>query len=98
MKTNVVCFSSYRIRTVAERTSRIGRSKAGREIDTLHNLRLRYDRFKGSRGILARGYYVFAPKYAGGLDRRGRTPTHINLRVDQLRAKATPADVLGFIS
>jgi hypothetical protein len=95
MKTNIVCFSSYRIRSVAERTASIGRSKVGREIDTLHNLRLRYDRFRGSRGILARGYYVYAPKYAGGLDRRGRTPTHINLQVDQLRERAPPAEVLN---
>ena len=98
MKTNVVCFSSYRIRSVAERTASIGRSKVGREIDTLHNLRLRYDRYKGSRGILARGYYVFAPKYSGGLDRRGRTPTRINLLVDQLREKAAPANVVDLLA
>ena len=98
MKADVVCFSSYRIRSVAERTASIGRSKVGREIDTLHNLRLRYDRYKGSRGILARGYYVFAPKYSGGLDRRGRTPTHINLLVDQLREKAAPANVVDLFA
>ena len=39
-------------------------------------------------------YYLRAPKYAGGLDRRGRTPTKINRFADTLREEASPAKVL----
>ena len=39
-------------------------------------------------------YHLQAPKYAGGLDRRGRTPTTINRLVDMLREEASPAKVL----
>ena len=39
-------------------------------------------------------YHLHAPKYAGGLDRRGRTPTKINRLVDVLREEASPAKVL----
>ncbi|HBW83716.1 MAG TPA: hypothetical protein DEF79_06710 [Gammaproteobacteria bacterium] len=63
-------------------------------MDTLHNLRLRYDRHNGVKGIPKRSYYLHAPKYAGGLDTRGRTPTHINSLVDMLREEASAANVL----
>ena len=39
-------------------------------------------------------YHLHAPKYAGGLERRGRTPTTINRLVDMLREEASPARVL----
>ena len=39
-------------------------------------------------------YHLHAPKYAGGLDRRGNTPTTINRLVDMLREEASPAKVL----
>ena len=39
-------------------------------------------------------YHLHAPKYAGGLERRGRTPTTINRLVDMLREEASPAKVL----
>ena len=43
--------------------------------------------------LLVRLYHLHAPKYAGGLDRRGRTPTHINCLADTLREEASPAKV-----
>ena len=94
MHINVVCFTTHCLTYTAIRITGLGKAKVIGEIDTLHNLRLQYDRHKGVKGIPNRSYYLHAPKYAGGLDRRGRTPTHINSRVDMLREEASPAKVL----
>ena len=94
MHSNVVCFTSHRLAHATNRITGLGKAKVISEIDTLHNMRLQYDRHKGVKGIPKRSYYLHAPKYAGGLDTRGRTPTHINRRVDMLREEASPAKVL----
>jgi hypothetical protein len=95
MHSNVVCFTSYRLANTTPRGNRHGKAKVNGLINTLHNLRLQYDRHKGVKGIPKRSYYLHAPKYAGGLDTRGRTPTHINLLVERLRDESKPATVLG---
>ena len=64
-----------------------------RRIDHLHNLRLQHDKHKGVQGITKRSYSLHSPKYAEGLDRRGRTPATINRLVDMLREEAIPASV-----
>ncbi len=94
MHSNVVCFTTHRLTHTAIRITGLGKAKVIGKIDTLHNLRLQYDRYKGVKGIPKRSYYLHAPKYAGGLDTRGRTPTHINQFVDMLREEASPAKVL----
>ena len=94
MHSNVVCFTTHRLTNTTIRGNGYGKAKVNGLINTLHNLRLRYDRHKGVKGIPKRSYYLHAPKYAGGLDTRGRTPTHINRRVDMLREEASPAKVL----
>jgi len=94
MHSNVVCFTTHRLNNATVRGNGHGKSKVNGLINTLHNLRLRYDRHKGVKGIPKRSYYLHAPKYAGGLDTRGRTPTHINHFVDMLREEASPAKVL----
>ena len=94
MHINVVCFTSHRLAHATNRITGLGKAKVIGLIDTFHNLRLRYDRHKGVKGIPKRSYYLHAPKYAGGLDTRGRTPTHINHFVDMLREEASPAKVL----
>ena len=91
---NVICFTSHRLTNTTIRGNGHGKAKVIGRIDTLHNLRLQYDRHKGVKGIPKRSYYLHAPKYAGGLDTRGRTPTHINSLVDMLREEASPAKVL----
>ena len=98
MHSNVVCFTSYRLTNTTIRGNGHGKAKVIGEIDTLHNMRLRYDRHKGVKGIPKRSYYLHAPKYEGGLDTRGRTPTHINSLVDMLREETTPAKVLELIA
>ena len=94
MHSNVVCFTSYRLTNTTTRGNGHGKAKVNDLINTLHNLRLKYDRHKGVKGIPKRSYYLHAPQYAGGLDTRGRTPTHINHFVDMLREEASPAKVL----
>ena len=94
MHGNVVCFTTHRLTNTTIRGNGHGKAKVIGRIDTLHNLRLQYDRHKGVKGIPKRSYYLHAPKYAGGLDTRGRTPTHINSLVDMLREEASPAKVL----
>ena len=94
MHSNVVCFTTHRLTNTTIRGNGHGKSKVNGLINTLHNLRLQYDRHKGMKGISKRSYYPHAPKYAGGLDRRGRTPTTINRLVDMLREEASPARVL----
>ena len=94
MHINVVCFTTHRLTNTTIRGNGHGKAKVIGRIDTLHNLRLQYDRHKGVKGIPKRSYYLHAPKYAGGLDTRGRTPTHINSLVDMLREEASPAEVL----
>ena len=94
MHSNVVCFTSYRLANTTPRGNRHGKAKVNGLINTLHNLRLQYDRHKRVKGIPKRSYYLHAPKYAGGLDTRGRMPTHINNLVDMLREQASPAKVL----
>ena len=94
MHSNVVCFTSHRLTHATNRITGLGKAKVIGQIDTLHNLRLQYDRHKGVKGIPKRSYYLQAPKYAGGLDTRGRTPTHINSLVDMLREEASAANVL----
>ena len=94
MHSNVVCFTSHRLTITTIRGNGHGKAKVNGLINTLHNLRLRYDRHKGVTGIPKRSYYLHAPKYAGGLDTRGRTPTHINRLADMLREEASPAKVL----
>ena len=95
MHSNVVCFTTHRLTNATKRITGLGKAKVIGQIDTLHNLRLQYDRHKGVKGIPKRSYYLHAPKYAGGLDTRGRTPTHINLLVERLRDESKPATVLG---
>ena len=94
MHSNVVCFTTHRLTHATNRITGLGKAKVIGKIDTFHNLRLQYDRHKGVKGIPRRSYYLHAPKYAGGSDARGRTPTHINSLVDMLREKASPAKVL----
>ena len=94
MHSNVVCFTSHRLTITTIRGNGHGKAKVNGLINTLHNLRLQYDRRKGVKGIPKRSYYLHAPKYAGGLDTRGRTPTHINRLADMLREEASPAKVL----
>ena len=94
MHSNVVCFTSHRLTHATNRITGLGKAKVIGQIDTLHNLRLQYDRHNGVKGIPKRSYYLHAPKYAGGLDTRGRTPTHINSLVDMLREEASAANVL----
>ena len=98
MHGNIVCFTSHRLTHATKRITGLGKAKVIGLIDTLHNLRLQYDRHKGVKGIPKRSYYLHAPKYAGGLDTRGRTPTHINSLVDMLREETTPAKVLELIA
>ena len=97
MHSNVVCFTTHRLIHSTHRITGLGKAMVIRRIDHLHNLRLQYDRHKGVQGIPKRSYYLHAPKYAGGLDRRGRTPTTINRFVDMLREEASPAKVLELI-
>ena len=94
MHSNVVCFTTHRLTCISNRITGLGKAMVIRRIDHLHNLRLQYDRHKGVQGIPKRSYYLHAPKYAGGLDRRGRTTTTINSLVDMLREEASPAKVL----
>ena len=94
MHSNVVCFTTHRLTNTTIRGNGHGKAKVNGLINTLHNLRLQYDRHKGMKGISKRSYYPHAPKYAGGLDTRGRAPTHINILVDMLREEANPAKVL----
>ncbi len=94
MHSNVVCFTSHLLTNATNRKTGLGKAKVIGLIDTLHDLRLRYDRHKGVKGIPKRSYYLHAPKYAGCLDTRGRTPTLINYFVDTLREEASPAKVL----
>ena len=94
MHSNVVCFTTHRLTHSTHRITGLGKAMVVQRIDHLHNLRLQYDRHKGVKGIPKRSYYLYAPKYAGGLDRRGRTPTTINRLVDMLREEASPARVL----
>ena len=94
MHSNVVCFTTHRLTYSTHRITGLGKAMVVQRIDHLHNLRLQYDRHKGVQGIPKRSYYLHAPKYAGGLDRRGRTPTTINRLVDMLREEASPAKVL----
>ena len=94
MHSNVVCFTTHRLNNATVRGNGHGKSKVNGLINTLHNLRLRYDRHKRVKGIPKRSYYLHAPKYAGGLDTRGRMPTHINLLVERLRDESKPATVL----
>ena len=98
MHSNVVCFTTHRLTNTTIRGNGYGKAKVNGLINTLHNLRLQYDRRKGVKGIPKRSYYLHAPKYAGGLDTRGRTPTHINSLVDMLREETTPAKVLELIA
>ena len=95
MHSNIVCFTSHRLAHTTNRVTGLGKAMVVRRIDHLHNLRLQYDRHKGVQGIPKRSYYLDTPKYAGGLDRRGRTPTTINRLVDMLREEANPAKVLS---
>ena len=94
MHSNVVCFTTHRLTHSTHRITGLGKAMVVQRTDHLHNLRLQYDRHKGVKGIPKRSYYLHAPKYAGGLDTRGRTPTHINQLVDMLRQEAIPAKVL----
>ena len=94
MHSKVLCFTSYRLSNATIRGNGHGKAKINGLIKTLHNPRLRYDRHKGVKGIPKRSYYLYAPKYAGGLETRGRAPTHINILVDRLREEASPARVL----
>ena len=94
MHSNVICFTSHRLTNTTIRGNGHGKAKINGLINTLHNPRLRYDRHKGVKGIPKRSYYLYAPKYAGGLDTRGRVPTHINVLVDRLKEQASPARVL----
>ena len=94
MHSNVVCFTTHRLAYATNRITGLSKAMVTRRIDHLHNLRLQYDRHKGVQGIPKRSHYLHAPKYAGGLDRRGRTPTTINRLVDMLREEASPAKVL----
>jgi hypothetical protein len=98
MKTNMLCFTSYRRRVVAGRKAILWRSKVGQDIDELHNLRLQDDRNNAARGILCRGYYARPPKCAGGIAPRRLVHNIINRRVDELREKATPADVVDLLA
>ena len=94
MHSKVVCFTTHRLTHSTNRITGLGKPMVVQRIDHLHNLRLQYDRHKGVQGTPKRSYYLHAPKYAGGLDRRGRTPTTINRLVDMLREEASPARVL----
>ena len=94
MHRNVVCLTTHRLTHTTKRITGLGKAKVIGLRDTLHNLRLQYDRHKGVKTIPKRSYYLHAPKYAGGLDTRGRKPTHINSLVDMLREEASPAEVL----
>ena len=94
MHSNVVCFTTHRLTHTTNRVTGLGKAMVIRRIDHLHNLRIQYDRHKGVKGIPQRSYYLHAPKYAGGLDRLGRTPTTINRLADMLREEASPAKVL----
>ncbi len=94
MHSNVVCFTTHRLTHSTNRITGLGKPMVVQRINHLHNLRLQYDRHKRVKGIPKRFYYLHAPKYAGGLDRRGRTPTTINRLVDMLREEASPAKVL----
>ena len=94
MHRNVVCLTTHRLTHTTKRITGLGKAKVIGLRDTLHNLRLQYDRHKGVKNIPKRSYYLHAPKYAGGLDTRGRKPTHINSLVDMLREEASPAKVL----
>lgn len=94
MHSNVVCFTTHRLTHSTHRITGLGKAMVVQRIDHLHNLRLQYDRHKGVQGIPKRSYYLHAPKYAGGLDRRGRTPTTINRLVDMLREEASAATLL----
>jgi len=98
MKTNVLCFTSYRRRVVVARKATFWRSKVGQDIDQLHNLRLQDDRNNAARGILFRGYYARSPTCAGGIAPRRLVHNTINRLVDELREKATPADVVDFLT
>ena len=94
MHSNFVCFTTHRLTNSTNRITGLGKAMVDRRIEHLHNLRLQYDRQKGVQGIPKRSYYLHAPKYAGGLDTRGRTPATINRLVDMLREEASPAKVL----
>ena len=94
MHSNVVCFTTHRLTYSTHRITGLGKAMVVQRIDHLHNLRLQYDRHKGVQGIPKRSCYLHAAKYAGGLDRRGRTPTTIHRLVDMLREEASPARVL----
>ena len=93
MENHVLCFTTHRLSHTASRATESDIAMVTGLIDRLHNLRLQYDKHKGVLGINKRSYYLYAPKYAGGLDTRGRTPTHINQLIDMLREKANPASV-----
>ena len=94
MHSNLVCFTTHRVTYSTHPITGLGKAMVVQRIDHLHNLRLQYDRNKGVQGIPQRSYHLHAPKYAGGLDRRGRTPTTINRLVDMLREESSPARVL----
>ena len=94
MQSNVVCFTTYRLIHTTYRTTGLDKTMVIHRIDELHNLRLQYDRHKGVKGIPKRSYYLYAPKYSGGHDTRGKMPTIINRFIDRIREEASPADVL----
>ena len=94
MQNNVVCFTTHRLTYTAIRITGLDKPMVAQRIDQLHNLRLQYDRHKRFQGIPKRSYYLHAPKYAGGLNTRGRTPTHINRLIDMIRSEAEPAELI----
>ena len=94
MQSNVVCFTTHRLIHTTYRTTGLDKTMVTHRIEELHNLRLQYDRHKGVKGIPKRSYYLYAPKYSGGHDTRGKTPTIINRFIDRIREEASPADVL----
>ena len=96
MHSNVVCFTTHRLTHSTNRITGLGKPMVVQRINHLHNLRLQYDRHKRVKGIPKRSYCLHAPQYAGGLDRRGRTPTTINNLVDMLRKETLPGILLNY--
>ena len=97
MQSNVVCFTTYRLKHVNSRSHGDDLSKPTvvRLIDNLHNQRLSYDIYRGVNGISERSYYL-PYRFENGM--HFNTPGDINRRLHAIRKQATPACVLDIAS